>query len=241
VNVPLNPVPLGATVRAFGSFTDPGTADIHQGFVQWDVGGAFEPANPGVDEASKTIVESRAPDVGVYTISLRVRDDDGGEGTKVASSYVVVYDPSAGFVTGGGWITSPAGAYAPNLSAAGKATFGFVARYQKGASLPSGNTEFQFQLANLKFQSTTYQWLVVGGAKAQFKGEGTINGASQVYGFLLTVIDGQMLGGDGVDRFRIKIWDKQSGSAVYDNQRSASDDSDAATVLSGGSIVIHKS
>ena len=27
--------------------------------------------------------------------------------------YVVVYDPSAGFVTGGGWIVSPPGAYQP--------------------------------------------------------------------------------------------------------------------------------
>ena len=44
--------------------------------------------------------------------SLEVTDKDGGTDTIVASTYVVVYDPSAGFVTGGGWINSPAGAYA---------------------------------------------------------------------------------------------------------------------------------
>jgi hypothetical protein len=45
----------------------------------------------------------------------------------------------------------------------------------------------------------------------------------------------------GVDRFRIKIWDKTSGDeVVYDNQMGASDDSEDATDIGGGSIVIHK-
>jgi hypothetical protein len=44
-----------------------------------------------------------------------------------------------------------------------------------------------------------------------------------------------------VDRFRIKIWDKDNGDAiVYDNQMDAADDADPTTVIGGGSIVIHK-
>ena len=39
---------------------------------------------------------------------------------------LVHYDPSSGHVTGGGWINSPPGAYAPNPLLAGKASFGFV-------------------------------------------------------------------------------------------------------------------
>ena len=46
------------------------------------------------------------------------------------------------------------------------------------------------------------------GAKAQFKGTGTINGAGG-YGFLLTVTDGQLTGGGGTDKFRIKIWTRR--------------------------------
>ncbi len=42
-------------------------------------------------------------EAGVYTISLNVTDDDSGWDTSVFE-YIVVYDPSAGFVTGGGWI-----------------------------------------------------------------------------------------------------------------------------------------
>ena len=152
---------------------------------------------------------------------------------------VVVYDPDAGFVTGGGWINSPADAYASNPSLVGKANFGFVAKYQRGANVPDGQTEFQFKVGNLNFHSTIYEWLVVAGARAQYKGSGTINGAGN-YGFMLTAIDGDINGGGGVDKFRIKIWDKNGGGIVYDNQLNAPDSSEPSTVLAGGSIVIHK-
>ncbi|HEY1215551.1 MAG TPA: MBG domain-containing protein, partial [Bryobacteraceae bacterium] len=62
---------------------------------------------------------------------------------------VVIYDSSAGFVTGGGWINSPAGAYTANPSLTGKATFGFVSKYQKGATIPTGDTQFTFQVGKL--------------------------------------------------------------------------------------------
>ena len=106
---------------------------------------------------------------------------------------------------------------------------------------PPAILQFQFQAGNLSFQSVSYQWLVVGGAKAQFKGAGTINGTGR-YGFLLTAIDGQLNGGGGSDKFRIKLWDLDNGDAiVYDNLMGAADDANPTTVLGGGSIVIHKS
>jgi len=79
----------------------------------------------------------------------------------------------------------------------------------------------------------------VGGAKAQYKGNGTINGAGN-YGFMLSVIDGQVSGGGGTDKFRIKISNKTSGILVYDNQMGTIDDTDPTTVIGGGSIVVHK-
>ena len=80
---------------------------------------------------------------------------------------------------------------------------------------------------------------MVGGARAQFKGSGTINGSGD-YGFLLTAIDGQVQGGGGVDKFRIKILNKGDGGVIYDNQMGKSDTGDDATELGGGSIVIHR-
>jgi hypothetical protein len=152
---------------------------------------------------------------------------------------VVVYDPDGGFVTGGGWIESPAGAYAADATLTGRANFGFVSKYKKGATVPSGQTEFQFKVADLNFHSDAYEWLVVAGSRAQYKGTGTINGNGN-YGFLLTAVDGQRPGGGGVDRFRIKIWDRDNGDAlVYDNQLGDSDDAAMTTSLGGGSIVIH--
>ncbi|HKI83854.1 MAG TPA: hypothetical protein VKA63_05905 [Candidatus Krumholzibacteria bacterium] len=94
------------------------------------------------------------------------------------------------------------------------------------------NTEFQFKAANLDFHSSSYQWLVVGGDQAQFKGYGTINGQGN-YGFLLTAQDAQLSNGAlSADTFRIKIWDVTTGTAVYDNG--------AQQPIGGGSIVIHK-
>jgi len=172
-------------------------------------------------------------------VAVRVTDGQG-KSTETRFEYAVVYDPNGGFVTGGGWINSPAGAYVLNPTLIGKANFGFVSKYLKGATIPTGETEFQFQVGNLNFHSTVYEWLVVSGAKGQYKGSGTINGAGD-YGFLLTVTDGQVTGGGGVDKFRIKIWNKSTSLIVYDNA-SGTDDiiASAQQAIAGGSIVIHK-
>ena len=79
---------------------------------------------------------------------------------------------------------------------------------------------------------------MIAGARAQYKGTGTINGSGD-FAFMLTAIDGQINGGGGVDKFRIKIWDKASGQIVYDNQMGAGDDASPTTEIAGGSIVIH--
>jgi PKD repeat protein len=180
------------------------------------------------------------PAAGVYSVQVTVTDDDGGSASKTYE-FVVIYDPSAGFVTGGGWINTLPGSYVPDVTLSGKATFGFVSKYKKGATAPTGQTEFQFHVAKFNFHSEVYQWLVVSGAKAQYKGTGTVNGAGD-YGFLLTATDGQVSGGGGVDKFRIKIWDVATSAIVYDNKMGASDDIDAADpqAIASGSIVVHK-
>lgn len=234
-------VPVGTPVLFSGAFIDAGTFDTHT--AQWTIGGVMIAGSVTQGAGSGTVGDSytfTAP--GVYSVMLTVTDDDGGTGaaTTVAGmeALVVVYDPSAGFVTGGGWIDSPTGAYAANPTLTGRANFGFVSRYRHGANVPDGQTEFQFRAGDLNFHSTDYEWLVVSRARAQFKGRGTINGAGD-YGFKLTAVDGQLPGGGGEDKFRIKIWDRTNGDAVvYDNLMGGSDGADPATVLRGGNIVI---
>jgi hypothetical protein len=176
---------------------------------------------------------------GVYTIRVTVTDDDGSAG--YAETMIVVYDSSAGFVTGGGWIDVQPGSYTADPTLSGRANFGFNSQYKKGATVPTGNTEFQFQVANLNFHSEKFDWLVVSGFKSQFRGTGTINGSGN-YKFTLTAYDGQVGGGGGIDRFRIVISDAVSGAVVFDNRNGASMDIDAANPqnIAGGSIVIHK-
>ena len=182
---------------------------------------------------------------GVYKVTLTVTDNCGGAhttdviGPDALTELVVIYDASAGWVTGGGWINSPAGAYVANPSLTGKANFAFQSKYQNGASTPDGKTEFQFKAGNLNFSSTSYEWMVIAGARAQYKGAGTINGAGD-YRFMLTAIDGQEPGGGGADKFRIRIWNNAGGGLVYDNQMNAPDSADPTTLLGGGSIVIHR-
>ena len=241
VNGPLGPLALGTAPSVSAEFTDANSLDTHTCEFSWDddnttAGAVTEPtaSSPGLCTASHTYA---AP--GVYTVGVTVTDDSGASDADVFQ-YVVIYDPNGGFVTGGGWINSPAGAYAPAPTLTGKASFGFVSKYQPGATIPTGQTEFQFKAGNLNFHSSTYQWLVVSGPKAQYKGTGAINGAGN-YGFLLTATDGQVNGGGGIDKFRIKIWDVATGLVVYDNVPGGSEDIDAANpqVLGGGSIVIH--
>ena len=239
ITAPIDPVQIGTPISASADFTDPGVLDTHTAEWSWgdetiSAGVVVETAGSGTVDGEHTYTEP-----GVYTVELTVTDKDGCPAEAEPFQYVVVYDPEGGFVTGGGWINSPQGAYAPDPSLTGKATFGFISKYKKGADIPTGQTEFQFHVAGLNFKSTSYQWLVIAGAKAKFKGEGTINGAG-TYSFMLSAIDAALTPSTDVDLFRIKIWDKATDAMVYDNLMHAPDDADPTTALGGGSIVIHK-
>lgn len=239
VTGPTSPVALGASATVGTSFTDVGSLDTHTCTFRWGDGSEnlvnAAGAGSGSCSASHTYAASN-----VYEVEVTVADGDGGI-VESTFQYVVVYDPQGGFVTGGGWIMSPAGAYAPNPALAGKANFGFVSKYKAGSSVPTGNTEFQFKAADLNFKSTAYEWMVISGAKVRYRGTGTINGAGS-FGFELTAWDGDTPGGGGgPDRYRLKIWDQNRGNALlYDNQMNAEDGADPTTALGGGSIVIHK-
>jgi alpha-tubulin suppressor-like RCC1 family protein len=237
ITAPVVPVQVNATITASASFTDPGTLDTHTAVFNWGDGtssGATVTESGGSGSASGSHMYSTA---GVYAITLTVSDNSGASGQSLFE-FVVVYDPAAGFVTGDGSINSPAGAYAADPTLTGKAIFAFVSRYLKGATVPSGNTQFHFQAGNMKFKSASYDWLVIAGPQAKYKGSGTINGAGD-FGFLLSAVDGAVSGGGGTDKFRIKIWDKSTGNVIYDNQSGATEDAAATTAIASGDILIY--
>ncbi|HEY0868543.1 MAG TPA: putative Ig domain-containing protein, partial [Fimbriimonas sp.] len=156
--------PVATPVLFEGSFTDPGADSI------WSAWWTFDKELPVLgDEARVDLltpnsvlspgafaqkIEFALP--GVYTATLSVQDKDGEQGTATVvdgagslPAFVVVYDPDGPSVTGGGWIHSPVGAMPGNPGASGRATFGFFSRYQKGASVPTGNAEFRFRAGDL--------------------------------------------------------------------------------------------
>ena len=113
-----------------------------------------------------------------------------------------------------------------------------MSKYKKGQSTPTGQTQFKFKAGDLNYHSTEYEWLVVAGPHAKYKGSGTIDGSGD-YGFMVTATDGEVSGGGGVDTFRIKIWESATEDLVYDNQMGDGDDGNATDAIEGGSITIH--
>lgn len=231
ISVPADPVQVGSTVSAVVTFADASDTGTTVDVVWSDgVHGTATPAN-GTATVTRTFASA-----GVYTATATVTNDCGTASAST-TGYVVVYDPSAGFVTGGGWIDAAPGSFSANPALSGKTTFGFVAKYQKGASVPTGHTEFQFHANGLDFKSIAYEWLVIAGSRAQYKGTGTIKGQSGTFSFLLTAIDGGPGGAN--DAMRMKILDA-NGGVVFDNKQGASDAGNDATQLDGGSISIKK-
>jgi hypothetical protein len=200
------------------------------------VDGSF---NSPTENVKASVPAFTLPDV--HDICVRGKDAAGNTGTRCI--LFAVYDPTAGFVTGGGWIRYDAASCAICEGQPGQGDFGFVSKYiyQKDKTTPvlTGNTRFEFHAGSLMFTSSNYEWLVVSGnaTRAQYKGTGQINGGSTVYGFLLTALDGTP------DKFRIKIWNTSTNNVVFDNQMNQAESGDAATALDkingNGSIVIH--
>jgi hypothetical protein len=226
---PVAPMAVG-TASIGATFTDPGTTDTHVCRVTW---GDAATSYGTVNGTSKTCSATHAyEEAGLYTVGVTITDSDGASDTRTLGP-VVVFDPNAGFVTGGGWINSPVGAYVANPSVTGRVNFGFNAKYLNNQARLTGQTEFQVQLADINFHSTGSSWLVVTGPNAStavWDGIGTINGAGSYY-FQFTVVDGDR-DGTKIDRMRMRIWEVTSGTVIYDTGGSL-------LPLAGGGIVIH--
>jgi len=226
---PLALVDGGVAVPVSTTYADPGTLDAHTATLDCGVGTAV--ASDAPNGAATGVCTFSSP--GVYTLRMTVADDDGGTDSKAAAGQVVVYDAAAGWVTGGGWITSPAGTNLTAPAATGKLTFGFVARYQAEASIPSGSAEVKLTLGKLDFRSAAFDWLVVTGNTARCQGRGTLDGVDG-YGFALTAVDGA-----SSDAIHVRIWNLATGATVYDSRPGESLESEAVSALGGGSIQIH--
>ncbi len=219
-NVVADPVQIGSSCTVTATIDDSTTGGSTIESAEYSLNGGedWDPMDGGFISPTEevTVTFDASMEVGVYDLCVRGKDSFENWGPEECI-LLAVYDPEGGFVTGGGWIWSEAGWCQLDdvcANAEGKANFGFVSKYKKGATEPTGNTEFNFSAGGLNFHSSSYEWLVVtGGNYAKFKGSGTINGEGD-YKFMLWA------GDDDPDTFRIRIWEEDefgNETEIYDN------------------------
>lgn len=236
-----NPVAVDEEVTITADIEDLCT-NIVSAEYSLDGGVTFQSMDPIAVPSTQVTASVTLPgftEANVLSVCTRGTDEYGNT-SDAQCIFLPVYDPDGGFVTGGGWIWSPQGAYPSDLEAEGQANFGFVSKYKKGANQPIGQTQFHFQAGDLNFHSDSYDWLVIAGSKAMYKGVGSINGEGE-FKFMLTAGDGDLKNTPVPDTFRIRIWEEVNGveETVYDNQLGDELDADATTEVQG-SIIIHK-
>ena len=150
---------------------------------------------------------------------------------------VVIYDPNGGFTYGGGYFQSPAGALKSDLTATGKASYGYSVNYFKGATYPKGETQFEFKVGDFEYNALNYEYMSVAGYKAVIRGSGKIIGGQSGIYFNMYVIDGA-LDGTGIDKVRMKVFNKNTGEVYYDNESGSDADDPKTPVGLNSSIVI---
>lgn len=247
-SAPSDALAAGATVSLGAAFTDAGHLDTHSLAIDCGGGAAgdatAELTAPPDGFASGTCTYSEP---GIYTIRLTIADDDGGTDTRTAAGRVVVYDPSAGTLTGGGWIASPPGAFPADPALTGALIFNFIVRYEAGSTAPTGHADFRFQAGAVDFRSTALHWLVITGSQARVEGTGTINGTGS-FTFALTAVDdgagassrrGRLGTTVTLKRVRLRITDRDTGTLIYDNAVGDVAATGVGSVLGGGSIRVH--
>jgi hypothetical protein len=233
---------IGSTVNFNGVFWDkPGNK--HTG--QWLIDGSTVKGSvtePSGTKNGKVTGSYKFSSAGVYKLQMNVTDQN-----KVTSyantnedmeAIVVIYDPNGGFTYGGGWFTSPAGALTSDPAATGKGNFGFTVNYYKNATFPKGETQFEFKVGDFEYNALNYEYLSISGAKAQIRGSGKITGVQSGINFIMTVIDGNLIGGGATDKIRLKIFNKNTNYVYYDNEPGISDADDPTTSVGLNSQIV---
>src|SRR5688572_11999452 len=222
-----HPFKIGSTVPFSGTFWDkPGNKHTAKWLVDGNAVANGTVTEPSGNQNGKVTGNYKFNSPGVYKLQMNVTDQNGvtsyANTNNDLDAIVVIYDPNGGYTYGGGYYNSPAGALKSDPSAEGKASYGFTVNYFKNSTNPKGETQFEFKVGDFEFNALNFDYLVINNAMAQFKGTGKIIGGQSGIGFVMTVTDGQ-LDGSGRDKIRMKIFNKNTGAIIYDNQPGASD------------------
>ena len=218
---------VGSSVNFTGEFWDKaGKTHTAKWLVDGNSAGNGTVTEPSGNQNGKVTGNYKFNTAGVYKLQMNVSDNTGVTSHTNTSgdleSIIVIYDPNGGYTYGGGWYPSQPGALVGNPAAQGKASYGFTVNYIRNSTYPKGETQFEFAVGDFEFNAVNFDYMVISNSMAQFSGTGKITGGQSGVEFIMTVIDGQ-LDGSGIDRIRMKIYNKNTGAIFYDNQPGASD------------------
>ena len=236
-----NSFKVGSTVAFSGEFWDkPGNKHTAKWLIDASTTTGTVTESSG-NKNGKVTGSYKFNSPGVYKLQMNVTDQTGV--TSYANTngdleaIVVIYDPNGGYTYGGGYYDSRAGALVADPSTTGKASYGFTMNYFKNSTNPKGETQFEFKVGDFEFNALNFDYLVISNSMAQFKGTGKIIGGQSGVAFTMTVTDGQ-LDGSGIDKIRMKIYNKNNGKIIYDNQPGASDAALPTQAVGSNSVVV---
>jgi hypothetical protein len=245
LDVPSGPIVLNEEINVSAVYED---VNLASAIWEWSDG----TTSAGIISAGNITGSHTYTEPGVFTISLLIKDICG-QTAQESFDYIVIVDPNGAFVTGGGYLMSPKGAFVGDESISGKAHFAFVAKYKKDkkgkedkdhdshndySKMPHGVTVFYLKEAKIKFKSKSVDWLMVNGNVAMYQGTGKIKKDPTDYRYQVSVIDDGH-GKKAEDKYRFQLWDIASGALVYDNQLGDGANANATQVIDRGAIVIH--
>ena len=208
---------IGSSVTVTASFTDPGTTETYQVFVDWGDGLRI-PIQLGCGRSfSASHVYKTAGD---YPVVVEVSDDQMAH-VATAVPVIAIYDPARS-MSGSGTFASPAGActLSSKCAVTSTATFSLSAAYPKGATKPTAT--FTFSATGISFTATSADWYMVTEGVGILSGSGKLNGVSG-YRFSVFAVDG------APDKILVNIIGLDSFSVYYNNDY---------TPLKTGSIVL---
>ncbi|MEJ8844717.1 HYR domain-containing protein [Lacibacter sp. H375] len=236
------PFIVGSTVNFEGEFWDkPGNKHTAKWLIDDAISAKAMVLEPSGNKNGKITGSYKFTAPGVYKLQMNITDQTGlTTSTNTAGdleAIVVIYDPNGGHTYGGGYFNSPAGALQTDPSATGKASYGFTMNYFKNSTYPKGETQFEFKVGSFEFNALNFEYLAINNSMAQFKGTGKIIGGQSGVAFTMTVVDGQ-LDGTGVDKIRMKIYNKNNGKIIYDNQPGASDAALPTQAVGANSVIV---
>ncbi len=148
---------------------------------------------------------------------------------------MVVVSNGNGSIHGGGRFVTPLGGLRSHPLDTPTVVVNMTAKYQNKSSTPHGKFSLNSTGADLRFSSSSLDWLVISGPNAIFAGRGELNGAPN-YDFLVSAWDSGS--SKAPDRIRVKIWNRVTGQVIYDTQLGSADNISPQTALASGNIVV---